>query len=146
MNAQTSETKTYEEKKQAVVDAIMDQIQFHIETRTRQAEKAREAVAKNANSDWALMDDLAEAYGWAPVIDRLQNLLRNIEAGRFDLQGCLTRLTEILLQELLMTRTSNSSSMASNLISVKRLEATQKMYELATGWLVPLNTFKSEDA
>lgn len=146
MNAQASETKTYEEKKQAVVDATMDQIRFHLETKARQGEKAREAVAKNANSDWALMDDLAEAYGWAPVNDRLEALLRNIEAGRFDLQGCLTRLNEILLSELLMARTSNSSSMASNLIAVKRLEATQKMYELATGWLIPLNTFQTEQA
>jgi hypothetical protein len=126
------------QKLQHVEENMARRIQFHLDGWEEQAREAREAVAENKNSDWALMEDLAKAYGNAPMVFSLTRHKEYVEAGRGTWLETMIRLQDDLLRQLLMARISNSTSGASNLISEYKLQAIQQTYELVAGWVTVL--------
>jgi hypothetical protein len=122
-----------------IVALVRDMIKFDMDGRARKTAKARENAGSATTSSWSVLDDLAEAYGWAEIDWKLESVLENVDSGRFDLLEGLTRYRKSLLEDLLRARTANSTSAAANLISLHKLEAMQKMYQQVDSWLIPLN-------
>lgn len=101
-------------------------------------ETAKQKVAEDANSDWALMTDLAAAYGRDGEHRRLNQYLLAIRDGRLTIADALTNWSDSIMQDLLMIRIMNSSSPASNLINEQKLSSLQESYKLVTGWTAAL--------
>lgn len=135
MNANETETKS---PLQHVEDNMARRIRFALEGWEEQAAKAREAVAQNSNSDWALMEDLAKAYGYAPVAHAITRHLEYVENGHATWLDGMTKLRDSFLGDLVRSRVSNSTSAAANLISQYKLQATQAAFELVDGWVTVL--------
>lgn len=126
------------QKLQHVEENMARRIQFHLDGWNEKTEKARQAVVENKNSDWALMEDLAQSYGRQEMIFSLTRHKEFVEAGRGTWLDTMTKLRESLLQQLMSIRISNSTSASANLISQYKLEALQQTLELVSGWVTVL--------
>jgi hypothetical protein len=111
---------------EAVEQDIKDRLTWEIENAERREKVAKERVAKDANSDWALMTDLAEAYGARPAT-RYRKWLLEQQAQKVPSWKSIEDLMERVLDDVLMYRGQNSSNGASNLIKEEEHQQMMKL-------------------
>jgi hypothetical protein len=111
---------------EAVEQDIKDRLEWEIGNAERREAAAKDRVAKDANSDWALMSDLAEAYGARPAT-RYRKWLLEQQAQRVPSWKSIEDLSARVLDDVLMYRGANSSNGASNLIKAEEHQQLMKL-------------------
>jgi hypothetical protein len=113
MNAQEQEQMVA--AREAVEKDIKDRLEWEIGNAERKESAAKERIKNDANSDWALMSDLAEAYG-ARAANRYRKWLLEQQQLKVPSWKSIDDLMDRVLDDVLIYRGHNSSNGASNLI------------------------------
>jgi len=128
---------------ETVEQDIKDRLEWEIGNAERKETAAKERVKNDANSDWALMSDLAEAYG-ARSANRYRKWLLEQQAAKVPSWKSIDDLLARVMEDVLQYRGHNSSNGASNLIKEEEHQQLMKLIVELTGLQFKANLTKEQ--